>query len=126
MLRLSISIDVPDLAQGVAFYVDALGCEKVRHRGDDMMVLSTDNAQIYLQQRSPGSSAVKGTEIVRSYLRHWTPVHLDFLRSDVPAVVDRIQRFGGTVEGGERGDWGAIAYCVDPFGNGFCVIDESD
>lgn len=124
MLRLSISIDVPDLDKGVVFYVEALGCERVRDRGEDMVVLATDNAEIYLQRRDAGSVAVKGSDIVRDYARHWTPVHLDFLRDDVPAVTERIERLGGRIEAGESDDRSAIAYYADPFSNGFCVIDE--
>jgi predicted enzyme related to lactoylglutathione lyase len=33
-----------------------------------------------------------------------------------------ILALGGSHEGGESGDWGSIAYCADPFGNGFCLI----
>lgn len=124
MIKLSISIDVPDLAGGAAFYVEALGCKKVRDQGDDMIVLATDNAEIYLLKRDNGSTAIKNSEVVRDYQRHWTPVHLDFLRDDVNEVVAKVQEFGGQHEGGESGDWGAIAFCVDPFGNGFCVINE--
>lgn len=124
MIKLSVSIDVPDLAKGEAFYVEALGCKKVRAQGDDMIVLSTDNAEIYLLKREVGSMPIKESSIVREYHRHWTPVHLDFLREDVKKVTARIQEHGGQHEGGESGEWGSIAYCVDPFGNGFCVINE--
>ncbi|MFK7861725.1 MAG: VOC family protein [Granulosicoccus sp.] len=124
MIKLSVSIDVPDLAKGESFYVEALGCKKVRNQGDSMVVLSTDNAEIYLQERATGSVAVKEGEIVRTYERHWTPVHLDFLRSDVNEVVAKVISSGGKHEGGQCGDWGAIAHCVDPFGNGFCIINE--
>jgi len=89
-----------------------------------MVVLSTDNVDIYLQERESGSQAIKGSDQVRSYDRHWTPVHLDFLRDDVDQAVQKIKELGGSHEGGESGDWGAIAYCSDPFGNGFCVINE--
>jgi predicted enzyme related to lactoylglutathione lyase len=43
---------------------------------------------------------------------------------DVAEVVTRVKESGGRHEGGESGDWGAIAYCADPFGNGFCIINE--
>lgn len=90
----------------------------------NMIVLSTDNAEIYLQERKEGTAAVNESDIVRTYERHWTPVHLDFLRQDVSEVVAKVKEFGGQHEGGESGDWGAIAHCVDPFGNGFCIINE--
>lgn len=124
MIKLSVSIDVPDLAQSESFYVEAPGCKKVRSQGDDMIVLSTDNAEIYLLKRESGSAPVNKSNITRDYQRHWTPVHLDVLREDVAEVVVRVKHFGGQHEGGESGDWGAIAHCVDPFGNDFCVINE--
>jgi predicted enzyme related to lactoylglutathione lyase len=62
--------------------------------------------------------------VVRNYERHWTPIHLDFLTKDIDVVVERIINHGGVHEGGESGNWGSIAYCADPFGNGFCVINE--
>ncbi len=124
MIKLSVSIDVPDLRKGEIFYVQALGCKKVRDQGDNMVVLSTDNAEIYLLKREAGSEPIKSSDITRNYQRHWTPVHLDFLREDVTEVISRIQDFGGLHESGESGDWGSIAYCADPFGNGFCVINE--
>jgi predicted enzyme related to lactoylglutathione lyase len=39
-------------------------------------------------------------------------------------VVKKIIDYGGIREGGDAGEWGSIAYCADPFGNGFCVINE--
>ena len=124
MLKLSVSIDVPDLAKGVAFYVQALGCSMVREQGEDMVVLATDNAEIYLLKRAENSIPVANSRVERDYSRHWTPVHLDFLRDDVEDVVTKVKELGGQHEGGESGDWGSIAYCADPFGNGFCVIHE--
>ena len=124
MIKVSVSIDVPDLRKGEAFYVKALGCKKIRDQGDKMIVLSTDNADIYLLKREAGSTPSNLSDIIRNYQRHWTPIHLDFLCEDVKGVVSKIQEFGGLHEGGESGDWGSIAYCADPFGNGFCVINE--
>lgn len=124
MIKVSVSIDVPDLAEGEGFYVEALGCRKIRNQGDDMIVLSTDNAEIYLLKRTSGSEPIKQSQFVRTYQRHWTPVHLDFLCENVNDVAARVKKHGGRHEGGESGDWGSIAYCVDPFGNGFCVINE--
>lgn len=124
MIRLSVSIDVPDLAKGESFYVEALGCKKIRNQGEKMIVLSTDNAEIYLQECKTDSVAIKGSNIKRTYERHWTPVHLDFLRENVNEAVAKIKQLGGQLEGEESGDWGAIAHCVDPFGNGFCIINE--
>ena len=124
MIKISVSIDVSNLKEAEAFYVEALGCKKIRDQGSNMAVLSTENCNIYLQEKEAGTKPLASSEIVRDYKRHWTPVHLDFLTENIDAVVERILRLGGLHEGGESGDWGSIAYCADPFGNGFCVINE--
>lgn len=123
MLKLSISIDVSDLKQAEHFYTEALGCKKLRDQGG-MSVISVENCDIYLQEKKEGSKAIPNETIERSYSRHWTPVHIDFLTENVDEIVDKILKLGGKHEGGESGDWGKIAYCSDPFGNGFCIINE--
>jgi len=119
-----VSIDVSNLKQAEAFYIEALGCRKLRDQGSDMSVLATENCDIYLQEKAAGSNPLVSGEAVRNYQRHWTPVHLDFLTESVDETVNKILQSGGLHEGGESGDWGSIAYCADPFGNGFCVINE--
>ncbi len=123
MIKLSVSIDVPNLQQAESFYVEALGCQRVRHQGD-MAVVRSDNADLYLLHREPGTQPLASSEVSRNYERHWTPVHLDFLCDNVTEIVTKIEKFGGSHEGGESGDWGSIAYCADPFGNGLCLINE--
>ncbi len=124
MIKISVSIDVSDLKQAENFYVEALGCKKVRDQGSDMVVLSVENSDIYLQEKEPGTNPLVSSSAARNYERHWTPVHLDFLSDNVDELVSKILKFGGSHEGGDKGDWGSIAYCADPFGNGFCVINE--
>jgi len=124
VVKISVSIDVSDLKKAELFYTQALGCKKVREQGSAMVVLSSENCAIYLQEKEAGTRPLPSGPVRRDYARHWTPVHLDFLAENVDALVEKIQAFGGEVEGGDRGDWGSIAYCADPFGNGFCVINE--
>ena len=124
MIRISVSIDVSNLKEAETFYVEALGCKKVRDQGSDMAVLSVENSDIYLQEKKPGTKPLVSSSVVRDYGRHWTPIHLDFLCDNVDEVVSKIVKLGGLHEGGDSGDWGSIAYCADPFGNGFCVINE--
>ena len=124
MIKISISIDVSNLKKAETFYVEALGCKKVRDQGSNMVVLSVENSDIYLQEKEPGTKPLLSSSVVRNYERHWTPVHLDFICDNVDQLVSKILDFGGAHEGGDSGDWGSIAYCVDPFGNGFCVINE--
>ncbi|WP_444916458.1 VOC family protein [Microbulbifer sp. JMSA003] len=123
MIKLSVSIDVSNIKQAENFYIKALGCKKLRDQGG-MSVISVENCDIYLQEKEARSVAAPTETVERNYSRHWTPVHIDFLAENVDEIVKRIVKLGGKHEGGERGDWGTIAYCSDPFGNGFCVINE--
>ena len=124
MIKISVSIDVSNLKKAEVFYVKALGCKKKRDQGSNMVVLSVENSDIYLQEKEPGTKPLLSSNIVRDYTRHWTPIHLDFICDNVDELVSKILKSGGLHEGGESGDWGSIAYCSDPFGNGFCVINE--
>ena len=124
MIKISVSIDVSNLKKAETFYVEALGCTKVRDQGSDMTVLCVENCDIYLQEKEPGTNPIESGSVIRDYERHWTPVHLDFICKNVDELISRILKLGGAHEGGDSGDWGSIAYCADPFGNGFCVINE--
>jgi predicted enzyme related to lactoylglutathione lyase len=119
--KVSISIDVAEMEKAFSFYSEALGCKKVRN-GDEITVLSADNATIYLLKKEPGSNPLLSGSVSRIYERHWTPVHLDFVVSDIDKALSLILKHGGSHEGGESGEWGSIAYCADPFGNGFCLV----
>ncbi|EAU69984.1 glyoxalase/bleomycin resistance protein/dioxygenase [Stigmatella aurantiaca DW4/3-1] len=60
----------------------------------------------------------------RSYRRHWTPVHLDFVVTDLDAAVQRARSAGATVEKEiEETKWGRIALLADPFGHGLCLLE---
>lgn len=123
-MKVSISIDVSDLKKAERFYMEALGLTKVKDFGANSVVLATENCDVYLQEKEVGTNPLISGDATRSFARHWTPVHLDFLTKDIDDVVTKIVAHGGVREGGERGEWGSIAYCSDPFGNGFCVINE--
>ncbi len=123
MTKVSVSIDVPDLKKAAAFYTEALGCTPVREQ-KSMTVVSAGNLEIYLLGKDADTCPIHGQSEKRTYDRHWTPAHLDFLVDDVDSIVNKVVASGGTREGGEKADWGAIAYCADPFGNGFCLINE--
>ena len=78
-MKISVSIDVSNLKKAENFYVEALGCKKVRDQGRDMIVLSVENTDIYLQEKEAGTKPLESSDVVRSYDRHWTPIHLDFI-----------------------------------------------
>jgi predicted enzyme related to lactoylglutathione lyase len=51
-------------------------------------------------------------------------VHLDFIVKDIKPVCEAIQETWGIVEDTAFSVDADIAHCVDPFGNGFCIIRE--
>jgi predicted enzyme related to lactoylglutathione lyase len=124
MYHTTVSIDVPDLASAVCFYTEALGLKIKMEPTDSMAILQTMNLDVYLLKKADGTQACSESEVQRTYSRHWTPVHLDFIVSDLRPALERAVAAGAKHEGGDKGDWGEIAYCSDPFGNGFCLIKE--
>ena len=124
MSEVSISIDVPDLDRGQSCYCEALGCTFLKQGSEGIRVLDAGNVRIYLLRKEEGSAPFQGSTVVRTYTRHWSPIHLDFGTKDLESAAELVIAQGGVVEGGESGSWGSIAYCSDPFGNGFCLIRE--
>ena len=121
MAKITVCIDVSDLVRAEAFYCGALGCTlDAKHEG--YYTLDSEGTKVHLSLKAEGSSAVGEDGPARTYARHWTPVHLDFDVDDVDAVAAKVRELGGVVEGEKRGEWGAAAFCADPFGNGFCLL----
>lgn len=124
MIRLALSIDVPDVAAGERFFTDGLGFETVRQEPPSL-VMRADTIEVWLLPREEGSTAVRHRQLSRSYQRHWTPIHLDIIVDDLQSALARAISAGATQEGDVvTGEEGAIAFCADPFGNGFCLIQE--
>lgn len=62
---------------------------------------------------------------MRRYDRHWAPVHVDFYVEDFDAVLAAALAAGGKCEQKFHGsEHPPVAFCSDPFGNGFCVIGK--
>ena len=92
--QISISIDVPDMTKAIAFYSKALACTVVRE-GEKISQLSADNIKIYLFNKAAGTNPlIRGTSS-RQYDRHWTPVHLDFIISNIEQVLPLVKENGG-------------------------------
>lgn len=124
MYHATICIDVPELSSGIRFYTEALGFKIKKEPTQNMVVLQGKNLDVYLLAKAEGTHPCHGSDAQRTYARHWTPVHLDFIVADLRAALQRAVAAGARHEGGDQGDWGEIAYCSDPFGNGFCLIRE--
>ena len=115
--QVSITVDVADLSAATVFYTQALGCELKKKNSDDWTVLSVGTLDINLLEKAAGTVAAADQK--RSYERHWTPIHFDFGVNDVAATAALVQTHGGSIEGEASADFAA---CVDPFGNGFCLV----
>lgn len=125
MITIEICIDVPDMARGIRFYADAFGFSKISEPYPGVSVLKAGTATITMLEKSEGSKPSPNTKDVRRYDRHWTPVHLDFHVDDLTAALDKAVSAGATKEEFfENPEHGSIAFCADPFGNGFCLLEN--
>jgi catechol 2,3-dioxygenase-like lactoylglutathione lyase family enzyme len=124
-MNYSVTINVPQLDEGLRFYRGALGLAEVARPVATYVILKCGNGQIGLIEKRAGSKPAKGSDDVRRYERHWTPVHIDFHVDDFESVLINVLNAGGKreqkFEGGQRPP---IAFCSDPFGNGFCIIGK--
>jgi catechol 2,3-dioxygenase-like lactoylglutathione lyase family enzyme len=127
MLSMSVSVDVPNLADGVRFYTEAFGFSKVAApvRGVAVLRVGDNELELCLLEKAPGTRPASGAQDQRHYDRHWTPVHLDFHVDDLDEALTRAIAAGAKQE--QRHDHpehGSVAFCSDPFGHGFCLIQR--
>jgi predicted enzyme related to lactoylglutathione lyase len=121
----SISIDVPNLAEGIAFYCGAFGFSKKSEPVPGVAVLHGLNVELCLLQKAAGSKPAPTTTDQRKFERHWTPVHLDLHVDDLHAALERVEALGAKREQlFEHDGHGSAAFCSDPFGNGFCLLQR--
>ena len=121
MSTVRICIDVSNLDAASTFYCEALECTEVGRSAASVRLTAGGN-DLYLLLRDEGSMPFPAAIEGRSFARHWTPIHLDFAVEDLARSTAEITRLGGSVENRESGDWGSLTRCVDPFGNGFCLL----
>lgn len=122
-VQIVVTIDVPDLETGIAFYRDGLGFEERTRPFPTFVVTTNGKAQIGLMQKEAGTRPAPPSDDIRHYERHWTPVHADFHVDEFAATLADLKRARATIEQ-ELGDGALpeIAFCADPFGHGFCLI----
>lgn len=121
-MDLLVNIDVPNLAQAIAFYCDAFELKVSRRFGDGGAELTGWPAKIYLLEKPEGS--IGAGQDLRRYARHWTPVHLDVVVADIEAAFVRAVAAGARPETEIRTEaWGKIVVMADPFGHGICLIE---
>jgi catechol 2,3-dioxygenase-like lactoylglutathione lyase family enzyme len=127
MADLRICIDVPDLERAIAFYVQALELRLGRRNGPHWAELLGAGCPIDLLPVEAGSLASAAAEPSgprRDYGRHWTPIHLDLVVSDLEAAVLRAEAAGARLERPfVSRKWGRMANLADPFGHGICLLE---
>jgi len=127
MLAIRICIDVDDLDRAIAFFTNGLGLQLGRRFDAQWAEVLGASSPIDLLANPAGSCPVENSNATRDYSRHWTPVHLDFVVSDVNAAVARAVAAGAVLERPiGREPYGQIARLADPFGNGVCLIQMTE
>jgi len=122
-MDLLVNLDVNDLDKAVRFYGSALGLNVGRRFGAFGVEMLGSSAPIYLLVKSPGTPASDTTSQRRTYERHWTPVHLDFVVDEIEPSVERAVLAGARLEKPTATHkWGKVALMADPFGHGFCFV----
>src|SRR5262249_25560225 len=119
------SVDVPSLAEAVAFYCGAFGFARKSEPVPGVAVLHGLDIELCLLEKPSGSGPSPRTKDRRKYERHWTPVHLDFHVADLKAALERAEALGASCEQFfENQEHGSTAFCSDPFGHGFCLLER--
>jgi len=125
MKSMSVSVDVPSLEEGIAFYSRAFGFTKVAAPVPGVAVLRAGAATLCLLEKAAGTVPSPATSERRRYERHWTPVHIDVHVDDLKAALAQALEAGAKQEQlFENAEHGSAAFCSDPFGHGFCLIEE--
>ena len=125
-MNLLVNLDVDDLEKAIHFYSAAFSLTVGRRFGADGVEMLGSSSPLYLLVKAPGTAASDAAPTqLRSYVRHWTPVHLDFLveGEDISVAVRRAVAAGAMLEKPvTTSAWGKLALMADPFGHGFCFV----
>lgn len=126
LIEVHAYIDVADLERGIAFYCEGLGLLLKRRLSPSWVELAGANLPIFLLGNRPPTAELGGARVQRSFARHWTPVHLDFIVSDLDGAIARLTALGATLDRpAQLAEYGRMANLADPFGNGFDLIEFS-
>jgi len=122
-MELRICIDVDDMERAITFYTDGLSLRCGRRFQSGFTELLGAGSPIDLLLNAAGTKPLVGQDATRSYQRHWTPVHLDFVVDDIEAAVTRLLAHGAVLEMPVQDRaWGHIAGLADPFGHGIDLL----
>jgi predicted enzyme related to lactoylglutathione lyase len=121
-MNLLINLDVDDLNKAITFYTSAFDLKVGRHFGTWAELIG-GTSPIYLLPKAAGTQVASSTLQSRSYTRHWTPLHLDFVVDDIDLAIAKAIQAGAKQERDVTlHKYGKLALMGDPFGHGFCFI----
>ncbi len=124
VVQLRICVDVDDVDRALDFYCRALGLRPGRRQGNAWAELLGAAAPIDVLANAAGTQASPTMAQLRSYARHWTPVHLDVVVAELDPAVARALACGATLERPVQvRAWGRMANLADPFGHGLCLLE---
>jgi predicted enzyme related to lactoylglutathione lyase len=116
-------IEVGELTAGIDFYCRGLGLTLKRRLSPGWIELAGANLPVFLLADRPPLADLGSRQVARSYERHWTPVHLDFIVDDLDETVSRLVALGASLDRDiTTCEYGRMANMADPFGNGFDLI----
>jgi uncharacterized glyoxalase superfamily protein PhnB len=125
MASISVSIDVPKLEKGIEFYTRAFGFKYSFSPVPGVAILDAGDSTLCLLEKKSGSKPSPKTKDLRRYRRHWTPVHLDIHVKNLKSALKKAVAAGAKKElVFEHEGHGSAAFCSDPFGHGFCLIED--
>lgn len=126
MTEILINIDVDDIEAAERFYCAAFMLTVGRRFEAGGVELVGASSKVYLLEKDAGTCATAASDATRSYDRHWTPVHLDFVVDNLEEAIERSLAAGALQEQPVRDNaWGRIALMSDPFGHGYCLVQFS-
>lgn len=124
MAKLLLNLDVDDIERAIRFYTEGLSLRVGRRFDEGFVELIGAELPIFLLLKSASSVPFDGAKEPRSYARHWTPLHLDFVVPDIDAAIARAVAAGARPESDvSEHAYGRLALLSDPFGHGFCLLE---
>ncbi len=127
MINLRICLDVDNLERAIAFYTGAFELKVGRRFDQKWVELIGAQAPIDLLETKEGSSPFTGATALRTFERHWCPVHLDFVVADLEKMLSTILALGAKLERPVREEpYGRLANLADPFGHGICLLQMNE
>lgn len=126
MIVVHAYIDVTNIQAGLDFYCDGLGLTLKRRLSPRWVELAGAILPVFLLGGRAAVADLGRIKLPRSYDRHVTPVHLDFVVDNLDEAVGQLLTRGASLDRpiGER-EYEKIANMAGPFGNGFDLIEFS-